>query len=146
MMKESVRYIQTLMVDDKVVKSLEQLDFSPNGTKRFCLHDSPEAPLHVMAIEVEAGAEYPPHLHTDSDEVMFLLAGQMEILIWNNGTGNSPVIIQMDSSMAISPVVFVPRSVVHLTRPLKRSSYMEVKMGPFKKDALEVIEKSTLVF
>ncbi len=145
-MNESVRYIKSLCVDEIIVKKLQELSFSPTGTRRFCLHDSPEAPLHTMVIEVEAGVEYPPHQHLDSDEIIFILSGKMDILIWDKGSAESPSVIHLDSSLNISPIVLVSESMIHLTKPITQCIYMEFKLGPFKKENLKMIEKDKLLF
>ncbi len=145
-MIESVKFIKSLCVDADTIKDLQALPFSQNGTRRFCLHDSSEASLHTMVIEVEAGAAYPPHFHLDGDEVIFILSGKMEVFIWDKGSTFSPSIIYLDSSLDISPIILVSKEVIHLTKPITRCSYMEVKLGPFKKENLQVIEKDSLVF
>jgi cupin fold WbuC family metalloprotein len=145
-MNNSVKYIKSLVVDEKVIPQLAELPFSENGTRRLCLHDSPSASLHTMVIEAEAGAIYPPHLHTDSDEVMLVLSGRMELLVWNNGEAEKPTLVNLDSTFEINPVVLVPRLTVHVTNPVTKCIYMEVKLGPFNKTNLQVIEKEKLRF
>jgi len=127
----SVAFLRALAVDDALIDQLSSLPFSQTGTRRICLHESEASPLHAMLVESKSDVSFPPHFHSDSDEVSVAIVGQLELLVWNEGA---------DSQVSIVPV-----GVTHLTKAISENCvYLEVKLGPFEKNALVPVDSEGL--
>jgi cupin fold WbuC family metalloprotein len=133
----SVEFFRATSVGDKLLSKLSAMRFSSSGTRRICLHESESSPLHVMLVESASGTSFPRHFHLDSDEVTVVVKGQMEIVLWDRGTYSSPTRLLLGPGEGESKVALVPKLVPHFTQPVGGNCiYLEVKLGPFKKDAL----------
>jgi cupin fold WbuC family metalloprotein len=131
----SVKYLGASAIDAAILKELRALPFSPTGTRRICLHASPEAPFHVMLVETQAGSAFPPHLHTDSDELSVAVEGILEIVAWADGFDAPSQVFTLGPGGV--PSVLMRRGVPHRTRAIGGDAvYLEAKLGPFRADAL----------
>lgn len=141
----SVQFLNALAVDDGLIKRLASLPFSATGTRRICLHESEASPLHAMLVESVAESEFPGHAHSDSDEVTLAVKGRLDIRIWDKGVTVAPSRMVLGTGENETRMVFVPKDVPHITKALGGNCvYLEVKLGPFKKDALVLIERALL--
>lgn len=132
----SVKYAPGLMIDAQTRAELASLAFSATGTRRLCFHRSPEAPLHIMLVESRDGSEYPPHAHTDGDEVIVVIEGMLKLTTWERP---ERAMCKITVLQPPAPLAFIPRGTKHQTAPyLGPCTYLEVKLGPFRPDALRV--------
>ena len=76
---ESVEYLKTNQIGYELIDKLSLLNFSLSGTRRLCLHDSPQAKFHVMLIESKKNIDYPLHSHKDGPELIFIISGELII-------------------------------------------------------------------
>ena len=116
-------------------EELAKLNFSKDGVRRICVHRSPDDNLHCMILEAKAGTSYVPHSHSDSAEITLLISGTLEILQWRESLENEPVLISLKKDgelMAYTPENMVNKTTVGETNAI----YIEVKLGPFNKQAL----------
>ena len=140
-MNSSVAFINALAVDDGLIDRLSAMPFSATGTRRICLHESEASPLHAMLVEGLDESRFPRHFHSDSDEVTVAVRGKLEILVWDGGLYESPQKIVLGLGDKDTKVAFVPKHTPHVTRALGGNCiYLEVKLGPFKKDALVQVD------
>ena len=141
----SVQFMSALSVDDGLVGKLAAMPFTATGTRRICLHESEVSPLHAMLVESVAGSSFPGHYHSDGDEVTIAVKGRMEILVWDKGADNAPTRLVLGPGEGETKVAFVPKHTPHITQPLGGNCvYLEVKLGPFKKDALVQVDAKNL--
>jgi cupin fold WbuC family metalloprotein len=140
-----VQFMSALAVDDALVARLAAMPFSATGTRRICLHASEASPLHAMLVESQAGNSFPGHYHTDSDEVTIAVKGRLEILVWAKGAGTPPTRLTLGDAPGDTKIAFVPKETTHITKALGGNCvYLEVKLGPFKKDALVRVDAAAL--
>jgi cupin fold WbuC family metalloprotein len=141
----SVAFLRALAVDDALIDQLSSLPFSQTGTRRICLHESEASPLHAMLVESKSDVSFPPHFHSDSDEVSVAIVGQLELLVWNEGADKKPERIVLGRGPGNSQVSIVPVGVTHLTKAISENCvYLEVKLGPFEKNALVPVDSEGL--
>ncbi len=132
-----VQFLSVLSVDDDTLSQLATMSFSETGTRRICLHESEASPLHAMLVESVAGSSFPGHYHADSDEVTIVIKGRLEMLVWDKGTNAAPTRLVLGDAARDIRVAFVRKDLPHVTRVIGSNCvYLEVKLGPFKKDAL----------
>jgi cupin fold WbuC family metalloprotein len=145
-MTSPVQYLNAVAVDEDVLSALSQLPFSKTGTRRICLHSAQDAPLHVMVVESKASEQFPPHCHSDSDEFSTVVTGVLELMVWDRGADQKPSIIRIGQEPGLAKATFVPRGTVHITRAVGRNCiYIEVKLGPFDKNAMIMSSESELM-
>lgn len=133
-MNASVKYLSALSVDDDVLRQLRALEFSASRTRRICFHASPDAAFHVMLVEAEAGSAFPPHAHTDGDELSVAVEGVLEITAWPEGFDKPSQVFRLGDGV---PSTFMPRGTPHKTCAVGgNATYLEAKLGPFRPDAL----------
>ena len=53
------------------------------GLARYCFHESEDAELHVMLIAMAGNREYPIHRHTDTDEVLIIIEGEIYLQFYD---------------------------------------------------------------
>lgn len=140
-----VEFLSVLAVDEALLARLADMPFSATGTRRICLHESEASPLHAMVVESVAGNGFPGHYHTDSDEVTITIKGRLEILIWDIDANAKPTRLVIGDAAGDIKAAFVRKGTTHITKAVGGNCvYLEVKLGPFKKDALVVVESTTL--
>lgn len=145
MSNKSVAFISALSIDQSLIDRLSQLSFSPNGTRRICVHESETSALHGMLVESLGGSTFPAHYHSDGDEVTISVSGRLEIMAWDNGPKGKPTRLVLGPGPQDSKIAFLHRNLPHTTRALEGNCvYFEVKLGPFKKDALVQVSGADL--
>lgn len=145
MSNKAVEFISALAVDQELIDRLSQLSFSPTGTRRICLHESETSALHGMLVESLGGSTFPAHYHSDGDEVTVPVSGRLEIMAWDRGLAEKPTRLVLGPGPQDAKIAFMRRNVAHTTKALDGNCvYFEVKLGPFKKDALVQIGNADL--
>ena len=105
---------------------LDQLEYSATKTKRLCLHKDEESELHLMIVDLKAGAKYPFHSHDSSDEIIILMNGSITILFEDDK--------EVELSTGSQRSLIVEQGRKHaVTCGDKSARYIEVIKGPFKK-------------
>ena len=141
----SVAFLEALAVDPVLIEELSGLSFSGTGTRRICLHKSEASPLHVMLVESKPEQVFPAHFHSDSDEVSVAVSGQLEVVVWKDGHNMKPEKLILGGGQGDVPVSLIPKGVTHTTKAVGGNCiYLEVKLGPFSKDALVEVSRSDL--
>lgn len=144
-MNASVEFVKALSVDDGLIDRLSALPFSATGTRRLCLHEGEASLLHAMLVESIGDSRFPGHYHSDSDEVTIAVKGKLEILVWDRGADESPRQLILGLGANETKVAFVPKHTPHITKAVGGNCvYLEVKLGPFKKDALVQVDPAKL--
>jgi len=125
-------------INDDHIRLLSSLPASLTGTRRLCFHRSNDAELHIMLVQGAIDHTYPPHCHTDSDELTVVIRGGMEITAWSDGIKKPPSLIVVGKAFSGDHAVIVRKGIFHMTRPLSaETAYIEVKLGPFDPAALQ---------
>lgn len=112
-------------ISPEAMAHLRSLAFSKTGTRRLCLHESEESKLHMMLIEIMPNTRFPEHEHSLSDELVFLLTGQLDYC-FKDGSANS--LSEISTRSTILPMG-IPHSVV--SGP-EGALYLEIICGPFR--------------
>jgi len=145
MSNKAVEFISALSIDQSLVDRLSQLSFSPSGTRRICVHESETSALHGMLVESVRGSTFPAHYHSDGDEVTIPISGRLEIMAWDKGPTGKPTRLVLGPGPQDTKIAFLRRNVPHTTKALGGNCvYFEVKLGPFKKDALVQVSGADL--
>jgi cupin fold WbuC family metalloprotein len=130
----SVKYLNAMSVDAEMLRQLRTLEFAASHTRRICFHGTPDAPFHVMLVEAEEGFAFPPHAHTDSDELSVAVEGVLEIAAWPNGLEKPAQVFRLGDGVSST---LMPRGTPHKTCAVGGNAvYLEAKLGPFRPDAL----------
>lgn len=99
-----------------------------------------------MLVESLAGSTFPAHYHADGDEVTVPVCGRLEIMVWERGPNEKPTRLVLGSGADDTKIAFIRRNVPHSTKALDDNCvYFEVKLGPFKKEALVQVSAKDLV-
>jgi cupin fold WbuC family metalloprotein len=140
-----VEFLFSSAVDEVLLARLAAMPFSASGTRRICLHESEASRLHAMVVESLEGSSFYSHYHSDSDEVIIVIRGQLEILIWDNGADSLPTYLMLGVEAGDIKIVIVRKDTTHTTKAIGGNCvYLEVKLGPFRKDALVQVEPAVL--
>ena len=107
------------------LKALSALTFSHTGTRRLCLHKSPDSLLHVMLVELKSLCTYPFHAHNHSSEFVHLISGDLFISYMD-----SSIPIHLSSTSTTS--VLTESNRFHKVESgADGAIYLEVILGPF---------------
>jgi len=135
---DSTVFVNEQFISKHHQRLLASLPFSDTGTRRLCFHESDHSLFHVMLVQASIRKPFPRHCHTDSDEFTTVVTGGLEITIWNEGLQSSPSVLLLGRDFSGDHATVIRKGIPHTTRPLTESTvYLEVKIGPFKRDALQ---------
>jgi len=102
------------------------------GSRRrshILLHENHEDPVQRLLIGLEPDSYVRPHVHSEQWEMIVLLRGRMDVLIFSR----EAELMQRLSMSAGSPVVQIPRGICHSGVALQSESLvLEVKPGPYR--------------
>jgi cupin fold WbuC family metalloprotein len=116
---------------------LTTCEYSATGTRRLCLHETDSSNLHVMVVQTAPGVVFERHLHQDSDELITVLKGELELSVWRDGLGVLPTILVLGGDFSGKIGVVIPAGTPHVTRCLTSdTTYLEVKRGPFSPNSM----------
>lgn len=143
----SVIYKNNSVVSNKDYQSLKSKVDESGETSRICYHKSAHSPLHMMLICLPKNKKYPAHRHTDSDETITVLNGKLIITLFDS-SGNSekeielePITNNQESNMSI----LIEKGKWHSVQSGNLdTSFLEVKMGPFDKNKMELLNTSSV--
>ena len=132
---QSVLYLRSESIGADEISRLKTLQFSDSGTRRLCLHNDELSELHVMLVEAMADSAFPRHMHADGAEVIIVIEGDLELRIWNRGLKAAPTVKKCSGNE--NSINFIDAKTFRDTRPGDGGCvYVEVKSGPFNREAL----------
>lgn len=134
----SLLFVDNNVLDKNLIKKLNSLNFSENGTRRLCFHASNESPLHAMAVQTPAGEVFSRHAHLDSDELIVIIKGELRVRIWLYEDDEEPAVYFLgnDLSRCDCAAIFIPRETFHDTMAVHNDTvYLESKLGPFNAES-----------
>jgi len=135
----SIKYIKSNQIGIDLIEKLALLPFSALGTRRFCLHDSPEAKFHVMLIESKKNHDYPIHAHMDGAELIMIIAGELLIEFVDSTTLVPNEIFFLKAGDSSCTAVLIPQYMAHTTKAqTETTTYLEIKLGPFSREAVKL--------
>jgi len=136
--QDSTVFVNQQSISNNHLSLLASLPFSETGTRRLCFHESNDSLFHVMLVQTSTQKTFPRHCHTDSDEFTTVVTGGLEITIWTEGLQSPPSVLILGSDFSGGHATVIRKGIPHTTRPLTESTvYLEVKLGPFKPNALQ---------
>ena len=144
-MKQPIHQDSTVFMNQQSISKyhlslLASLPFSDTGTRRLCFHESDDSTLHVMLVQASTQKAFPRHCHNDSDEFTTVVTGGLEITIWTEGLQSPPSVLVLGSNFSGEHATVIRKGIPHTTRPLTDSTvYLEVKLGPFNRNALQIL-------
>ena len=113
--EKSISFFWAKKVSRQMIEDLKK-------SVRFCLHNSPESPLHTMIIVARRGRSYPFHRHLTTSESFYIIEVEMLAII-----RRKMYVLKKDEGIA------VPKNIWHTLYPLtKVAVYRETKAGPFR--------------
>ena len=92
------------------------------------LHHNHQDQVQRLLIGVAPGSYVRPHVHIEQWEMLVLLRGRLDVLIF----GPQAALVQRLAMSAAAPVVQIPRGTFHGAVALSESVVMEVKPGPYR--------------
>ena len=135
--QDSAVFVNAQFISNHHLSLLASLRFSDTGTRRLCFHKSDQSLFHVMLVQASPHKTFPRHCHSDSDEFTTVVTGGLEITIWTEGLQSPPSVLILGTDFSGEHATVIRRGIPHTTRPLTESTvYLEVKLGPFKRNAL----------
>jgi cupin fold WbuC family metalloprotein len=135
--QDSTIFVNQQFISNSHLTLLASLPFSDTGTRRLCFHESDYSLFHVMLVQASTQKPFPRHCHTDSDEFTTVVTGGLEVTIWTEGLQSSPSVLTLGNDFSGEHATLIRKGIPHTTRPLTESTvYLEVKLGPFKRNAL----------
>ena len=103
----------------------------PNGG-RYCLHGNVDELLHAMIIYVPPHTTYPLHKHSHSDEVYFLIEGELTII--TQGKTTEKTRLRSGISEGFRSTI-IKKNVWHASKSgPKGATFLEVRRGPFSSE------------
>jgi cupin fold WbuC family metalloprotein len=92
------------------------------------LHQNHQDQVQRLLIGVAPDSYVRPHLHSEQWEMLVLLRGRLDVLIF----GPRAALVQRLVMSVAAPVVQIPRGTFHGAVALSESVVMEVKPGPYR--------------
>ena len=134
----SVKFINNILLNDELLDLLKDLSFSYSGVRRLCLHESLKSSLHFMIIESKPNNIFPIHSHSDSDEIINILKGELIIEIFDLNFTSDPKIFFLNSFSNIS--IIIKKNSYHRVTSLNNGAiFTEIKLGPYDSTSINFI-------
>ena len=113
---------------------------SERKQSRICLHKTNNDPIHIMYICHLKNCKVRIHKHTDFPEWLIFLKAKANILYFNeDGKELKRIRINTENN---SPIFhFIPKDIFHTLKFDDDSFFIEVKQGPFNKEATDFLFK-----
>ncbi|MCE7505296.1 WbuC family cupin fold metalloprotein [Polynucleobacter sp. IMCC30063] len=108
---------------------------NPEKKIRFCTHDDPNDLVHEMIIVHTREYKVIPHKHTNRNESIYIIEGEVDILLFGDN-GKIQEVIEM-GDLSTSKIFYykMPRDKVHTFLILSEILvFKEVTQGPFNYD------------
>jgi cupin fold WbuC family metalloprotein len=134
---DSVKFIDNVLISNEVLNLLKDLNFSNSGIKRLCLHESLQSDLHFMIIESKPNNSFSIHSHSDSDEIINILCGELKIEIFETNSSN-PIIYNLN--ILSNKSLLIRKNLYHRVTSLNNGAiFTEIKLGPFNPSSINFI-------
>lgn len=140
----SVEYKTSTVLTSDDLRSLNETVDHSDQTSRYCYHKSENSSLHKMLICIPNNKHYPAHRHTDSDETIIVLKGQLIITFFNaTGEFEEEVILNPASDSENTNIsVLIEKDRWHSVKSGDcNTSFLEIKLGPFDKNKMEFLRQ-----
>lgn len=140
----SVEYKDSPVLTSDNLHDLNTLVTESEETSRLCYHKSEQSTLHKMLICLPANKHYPAHRHTDSDETIIVLKGELTITFFNTvGKFEEKVVLSPFSESENTNVsVLIQQGRWHSVQSGDcNTSFLEIKLGPFDKNKMELLSQ-----
>ena len=105
---------------------------------RICLHQANKDPIHIMYICHLKNCKVRIHKHKDFPEWLIFLKAKANILYFNKD-GKETNRIQINTKNNSPIFHFIPKDIFHTLKFDDDSFFIEVKQGPFNKDATDYL-------
>ena len=121
---------QPVLIDERQLSRLaEQVAASARRRSHILLHTDHQDPVQRLLIGLEPGSYVRPHLHSFQWEMIVLLRGRLDLLIFDP----EAELVQRLVLAAASPVAQVPLGTWHSGVALQPGTLvLEVKPGPYR--------------
>ena len=121
----ALQIVDPAMLDEMLRAAAE----SPRRRAHKNFHESMEDPIHRLLIGAMPDTVFPIHRHKDKFELMTVLAGCMEITLYNDD-GTVICCQQVGPSCNVRSME-IPAGIFHGNRVLEPTVMLEVKPGPY---------------
>jgi cupin fold WbuC family metalloprotein len=116
-------------VDERqLVELLEQAASANRRRSHLLLHADHQDQVQRLLIALEPDSYVRPHVHSEQWEMLVLLHGSLDVLIFSSGGE----LVQRLAMSVAAPVVQIPRGTWHGAVARSASVVMEVKPGPYR--------------
>ena len=135
--------LQDSRTPDQIEGKLRRLaEDSKRKQSRICLHKNDEDLIHIMYICHLKNCHVRIHKHTDNPEWIIFQKANAEIIYYDkNGKQTNKFVI--DTKKNGSPIMqFIPKFIFHNLKFKEDSYFLEIKQGPFNKDATKYLINS----
>ena len=136
MNEQFLAFVSDTLINSNSIKKLKSLSFSKTGTKRICLHENEKSKLHVMLICLKENVKYPFHKHTDSDELIVAIENEVLIKFLKNKRKD----VSLSTKIKAFCILIKKNEVHQVLAPNGNAIFLEIKLGPFDKKKLKVID------
>lgn len=106
----------------------EQAVASPRKRSHLLLHAGPDDQVQRLVIAAEPGTYVRPHQHSQQWEMLTLLRGRVDVLIFDDGGR----ILERTTLDQIAPIVQIPTATWHTCIIREGAVLIEIKPGPFR--------------
>lgn len=142
MIMSTVKYVSKRVVQRSDSEDLLR-NIQSDRLARYCFHAHEDAELHVMLIALAGNREYPIHRHTDTDEVLVIVEGEITLQFYDD-RGRPDITHKLTASENISIIIDIHRW--HSVRAGgSGASFLEVKRGPFVQNAVQYMSPVEVV-
>ena len=108
---------------------IDELPIS-EGLSRICIHDSLDAPLHVMILALGPEATYPLHYHKTRSEFYWVIDGELEIKLIKKNESSTKVYLNTSKNRGF----LVNAGIMHAVKNKSKNvpcRFLEIRPGPF---------------
>ena len=115
--------------DEQLTQLAREARAATRRRSHILLHENHEDQVQRLLIGLEPDSYVRPHVHSEQWEMIVLLRGRIDVLIFSR----EAELMQRLSMSARSPVVQIPRGICHSGVALESDSLvLEVKPGPYR--------------
>ena len=115
--------------DQHLSELLTQAAESTRRRSHLLLHANHQDQVQRLLIALEADSYIQPHMHSEQWEMLILLRGRLDVLIF----GPEAEIVQQLAMNVAAPIVQIPRSTWHTAVALgPKTLVLELKPGPYR--------------
>lgn len=118
-----------MIIDEQLLDEIQKkAEESPRLRANLCLHKSPDDKVQKMINFLLPGTEMPIHCHTNSDETLIVLRGEI-IIVYYDDKGIETNLYVLGSNM---PAIDIPKNHWHNIIVKQPVALFEIKEGPYR--------------